>query len=124
MSDNIKKNRNQISKLGKFMISQLKSSPWHETNEGFYNKHFIFSKIYGSWQFEVAYSSNRSSNRYSVSDFISPIYFWYLRIFFVNPAIRNQSKIKKESEMAKMSENFFDSNKDIERDSKLEEILN
>jgi hypothetical protein len=118
-------NRKQISKLRDFMISQLKNSSWEESGwYGFKNEYFTYyyDRDINGWKFEVKYKYDTSA-RYFVYDIINPLYFWYLKKFFVGPAIRNSDKLKKEAEMAKISKNFFEKNKDIDRDSKLEKIL-
>jgi len=124
MSDNIKENKEKIKLLGDQMISQLKNYSWTPIHTGFGNKHFQFQKDdYGRWRFKVIYSEYNSSNYLNVSDFISPIRFWYLRNFFVNKSLRNHTMIKNESELAGISQKFFSTHKDLSREFKLNKLL-
>lgn len=126
MSDNIKENKKKIEHLRKFMISQLKESSWIESGSGFSNKYLLFTTDASeNWKFEVYYENQYdTSGRFYVSDFINPIFFWFLRVFYVKRSLRNCEKLKKEAQMASVSQKFFSKHKEIDRDSKLEQILN
>jgi len=123
MSDNIQENRKKISQLRKFVISQLKTAAWSPRSDGFSNNYISFIKD-GNWKFHLNFTGYDTSSRYSVSDFISPLTFWFLRMFYVKKSLRNYHKLKKEAQLASVSKKFFDKNKDLDRDSKLNEILN
>jgi len=43
---------------------------------------------------------------------------------YVKSSLRNYEKLKKEAELASVSQKFFSKHKDVDRDSKLEQILN
>jgi hypothetical protein len=123
MSDNIQENRKKISQLRKFVISQLKTAAWSPRSDGFSNNYISFIKD-GDWEFYLNFTGYDTSSRYSVSDFISPLTFWFLRMFYVKKSLRNYHKLKKEAQLASVSKKFFDKNKDLDRDSKLDQILN
>jgi hypothetical protein len=127
MSDNIQENRKKISQLRKFIISQLKTAAWSPRSgaihHGFSNNYISFIKE-GDWEFYLNFTGYDTSSRYSVSDFISPLTFWFLRMFYVKKSLRNYHKLKKEAQLASVSKKFFDKNKDLDRDSKLDQILN
>lgn len=92
MSDSIKDNKEKISNLRSFIISQLKTSAWEPLNsESFSNDYISFSKD-GVWKFKVYYKKYDYSDRFFVSDFINPITFWFLRVFYVNPSLKNYEK--------------------------------
>lgn len=59
-----------------------------------------------------------------VYEFIDRFTFWFLRVFYVKRSLRNYEKLKKEAQMAQVSQKLFDKNKNLLRDSKLEQILN
>lgn len=50
--------------------------------------------------------------------------FFFLRMVYVKSSLRNYEKLKKEAQMASVSRKFFSKHKDVDRDSKLEQILN
>lgn len=122
MSDNIQENRKKISQLRKFIISELKNSAWEPSTSGFSNNYIAFVED-GNWKFNLYYAKFDNSGRFLVSDFISPLTFWFLRIFYVKKSLRNYHKLKKEAQLASVSKKFFSNNKDLDRDSKLDEIL-
>jgi len=123
MSDNIQENRKKISQLRTFIISQLKTDAWSPSSNGFSNNYISFFED-GNWKFYLNFTGYDTSGRYSVSDFISPLTFWFLRMFYVKKSLRNYHKLKKEAQLASVSKKFFDKNKDLDRDSKLDQILN
>ena len=108
------------------MVIQLKSSVWTPSNDnGFYNTHFTFYKATGGeWQVKIRYDSYYDSSYIQVSEFINSFYFWYLRRFYVNRLIRNHKVFEKEANLAIVSEKFFQKNKDLSRDAKLDQLLN
>ena len=123
MSDNIKENRKKIVQLRNFIISQLKNSAWNPSSgSGFSNNYISFRKD-GKWEFTLHHNKYNSSNTFLVSDFMSPLTFWFLRIFYVKNSLRNYDRLEKEAKLASLSKDFFDKNKDLDRDSKLEQIL-
>ena len=126
MSDNIQENKKKIAQLRQFMILQLKTSAWQPSNNGFCNKYLSFTTdLSGGWKFQVYYGSQyNSSSSFEVSEFINPIMFWILRMVYVKSSLRNYEKLKKEAELASVSQKFFSKHKDVDRDSKLEQILN
>ena len=127
MSDNIQENKKEIAKLRQFMIRQLKTSAWTPSgSDGFCNKYLSFSTDVGdNWEFQVYYGTQYDSSSYfRVSDFLNPFTFWFLRMVYVKSSLRNYEKLKKEAELASVSQKFFSKHKDVDRDSKLEQILN
>lgn len=125
MSDNIKQNKEAIKTLADQMIYQLSNNSWIPNgSSSFSNKNFRFNKTMNGWEVVVVYSEYNSSESYSVEEFISPIQFWFLRTFYVSKTLRNYKKFQKEADLAKVSQKFFEKNKDLLRDSKLEQILN
>ena len=127
MSDNIQENKKKIAKLRQFMIRQLKTSAWTPSgSDGFCNKYLSFSTDVGdNWEFQVYYGTQYDSSSYfRVSDFLNPFTFWFLRMVYVKSSLRNYEKLKKEAELASVSQKFFSKHKDVDRDSKLEQILN
>ena len=125
MSDNIKQNKDAIKVLTDQMIYQLKNNSWRPNGVySFSNKNFTFYDTESGWKVTIIYSQFNSSESYSISEFISPIHFWFLRKFYVNKNLRNYKKLQKEAELSKVSKKFFENNKDLLRDSKLEQILN
>lgn len=124
MSDNIKQNKDAIKNLADQMTYQLKNNSWIPNgSSNFSNKNFRFNETSEGWEVIVVYSEYMSSESYSVDEFISPIHFWFLRTFYVSKTLRNYKKLQKESDLAKVSKRFFEKNKDLLRDSKLEQIL-
>lgn len=122
MSDNIKENKKKISELRKLLVNQLINNSWSGESDLFHNDYFQFYINGGGikdWRFKI----QSSYESYKVSDFINPLLFWFLRKFYVKSALKNYKKIQKEQELASISENFFKKNKDLLRDSKLNEIL-
>ena len=124
MSDNIKENKLKIKQLRKFIISQLKESTWQGSSRNFYNKCLRFSGGGDTWYVSMKYTNNTSSNEYKVTNFLGKFEFWFLRTFFVSRALKNYQKLQKEAELANLSQKFFDNNKDVLRDNKLDELLN
>ena len=125
MSDNIKENKLKIKQLRKFIITQLRESNWKGTNDDFHNKYIRFREdSRNGWTFHVNFSYNNSSNEYKVNSFLNKLEFWFLRTFYVNQALRNHQKLEKEAQLASLSKKFFDNNKDVLRDNKLDELLN
>ena len=127
MSDNIQENKKKIAQLRQFMIRQLKTSAWTpSSSDGFCNKYLSFTTdLSGGWKFQVYYGSQYdSSSSFEVSEFINPIMFWILRMVYVKSSLRNHEKLKKEAQMASVSQKFFSKHKDVDRDSKLDQILN
>lgn len=127
MSDNIQENKKKIAQLRQFMIRQLKTSAWTPSGSGgFCNKYLSFSTDGGdNWKFQVYYGTQYDSSSYfRVSDFLNPFTFWFLRMVYVKSSLRNYEKLKKEAELASVSQKFFSKHKDVDRDSKLEQILN
>ena len=127
MSDNIQENKKKIAQLRQFMIRQLKTSAWTPSgSDGFCNKYLSFSTDVGdNWEFQVYYGTQYDSSSYfRVSDFLNPFTFWFLRMVYVKSSLRNYEKLKKEAELASVSQKFFSKHKDVDRDSKLEQILN
>lgn len=125
MSDNIKENKIKIKQLRDQIIDQLKNSPWTPSgSDDFYNKHFSFrNNSGGHWTIKFNYSEYNSSDYILLKEFLSPIYFFFLRVFYVNPKLRNYEKIKREEELAKMSQKFFNNKKELVRDAKLNQLL-
>lgn len=122
MSDNIQENRKKISELRKLLVNQLINNSWSGESDLFHNDYFQFYINGGGikdWRFKI----QSSYESYKVSDFINPLLFWFLRKFYVKSALKNYKKIRKEQELASISENFFKKNKDLLRDSKLNELL-
>ena len=127
MSDNIQENKKKIAQLRQFMIRQLKTSAWTPSgSDGFCNKYLSFATdASDNWKFQVYYGTQYdSSSHFRVSDFLNPFTFWFLRMVYVKSSLRNYEKLKKEAELASVSQKFFSKHKDVDRDSKLEQILN
>lgn len=127
MSDNIQENKKKIAQLRGFMISQLKTSAWTPSgSDGFSNKYLSFdTDASGDWKFVVYFNGQYdTSGSFSVYEFIDRFTFWFLRVFYVKRSLRNYEKLKKEAQMAQVSQKLFDKNKNLLRDSKLEQILN
>jgi hypothetical protein len=122
MSDNIQENRKKISQLRKLLVNQLINNSWSGESDLFHNDYFQFYINGGGikdWRFKI----QSSYESYKVSDFINPLLFWFLRIFYVKKSLRNYHKLKKEAQLASVSKKFFSNNKDLDRDSKLNELL-
>ena len=126
MSDNIQENKKKIAQLRQFMIRQLKTSAWTPSGSGLCNKYLSFATDgRDNWKFQVYYGTQYDSSSYfRVSDFLNPFTFWFLRMVYVKSSLRNYEKLKKEAELASVSRKFFSKHKDVDRDSKLEQILN
>ena len=126
MSDNIQENKKKIAQLRQFMIRQLKTSAWTPSgSDGFCNKYLSFATDgRDNWKFQVYFARYDSSSYFRVSDFLNPFTFWFLRMVYVKSSLRNYEKLKKEAELASVSRKFFSKHKDVDRDSKLEQILN
>jgi hypothetical protein len=127
MSDNIQENKKKIAQLRQFMITQLKISAWTPSgSDGFCNKYLSFVvDNSNNWKFQVYYGTKYdSSSSFEVSDFINPVMFWFLRHFYVKSSLRNHEKLLKEAQLASVSRKFFSKHKDVDRDSKLDQILN
>jgi hypothetical protein len=124
MSDNIKENKLKIKQLRKFIISQLKESTWKGSKDDFENKYIRFRKDSSGWSFRLHHTYNNTSDDYKVSNFLNTFEFWFLRTLYVDRALRNHQKLEKEAKLASLSKKFFDNNKDVLRDNKLDELLN
>lgn len=119
----INQNRNFIENLKKEVTSQLKNSSWEPGDAGFFNKHLYFSISEDNWHVRLRYDKYSSSSKIKVTEII-PIWKFYLfKFFFVNRSLRNHKKIMRESEIAKCSNMFFEANKDLKRDNKINQIL-
>jgi hypothetical protein len=126
MSESIKESKEKIKQLRTLMVDQLKNYSWTPENDeyhGFSNEHFEFFGLESGWKFRVIYNRTESSSPMFVSDFLSPLYFWYLRKFYVNKSLRNHNRIKKEAELAGVSQKFFSTHKDLSREIKLNKLL-
>ena len=124
MSDNIKENKLKVKQLRKFIISQLRESTWKGTKSDFHNKYLRFrTDSSDRWILRVNHNYNTSDD-YRVSNFLNPLEFWFLRTFYSNRALRNSQRLEKEAELARLSKKFFDNNKDVLRNNKLDELLN
>lgn len=116
----------QIRKLKKFLISQLKNGDWEKNHfSKFSNKYLIFQQDDFGWSFQLINQSDlrKSSSSIQVSDILHPLHFWILRKFYVSRSIKNKIERDKLLNISKKAENFFDTNVEINRDNKLNEIL-
>jgi hypothetical protein len=125
---NIKENRDKIKLLTLQMLDQLKKYPWTPEGDAFYNEYFSFrhNTNYSEprWEVKIKFESYSYSEYVEVKYFIHPLKFWFLRTFYVNPTLRNHFRIKKEQELSKLSDKFFSHNKNLSRDTKLNQLLN
>lgn len=123
----------EIESLKKVIINQLKNGEWEGYDDNFYNKYFRFNNSNSKgWCINVKLNETYlPSNRWAsmddpeikLKDIMSIWYFYYLKIFYVNKSIRNYDRRKNLKKISEISKKFLDRNKDILRDSKLNEIL-
>lgn len=120
----INQNRNFIENLRKEVTSQLKNSPWEPGyGRGFFNKHFNFYTSDNTWWMSLKYDRYNNSDKIKVTEIIPIWKFHFFKFFFVNRSLKNHKKIMREAEIAKYSNNFFEANKDLKRDNKINQIL-
>lgn len=114
----------EIESLRNVIIDQLKNGEWELGYDSFYNKYFKFDNSSSGWYVIVKLNEPHKDNPHIVlKDIMSIWYFYYLKIFYVNKSIRESDKRKQLKKISEISKKFLDKNKDISRDSKLNEIL-
>jgi hypothetical protein len=116
----------ELKPLRRIIIKQLKEGSWTKHIKGFYNDHFFFYEEGGRYKLTLR---NKDKGRLEgdtiyVSDILNIYYFYYLMFFFVKKSI-NKNKLRiKNKKLIEVSSDFLSRNKDLDRDSKINEILN
>jgi hypothetical protein len=117
MEDSIKKLKNQI-------IYQLKNSDWSPSYHGFKNEYFTFENNGDDWWIKISLNKNQLAKEIEVSDIMSQLYFKLLKIFYVNRSLKDHEKRIRIKQISYLSDEFFKYNKSLDRDSKIDDILN
>lgn len=125
MDNTIKDNESKIKLLRSEMVQQLKNSPWTPCYNGFRNKYFEFEKVDSeTWYVIIQYNGGSStSGRLSLKEFMPVWWFLVLKFFYVNKRLKNFKADNRKKELAAYSNRFFESNKELKRDNRLNEIL-
>lgn len=122
MSDKKKEvieNKLKVKKLRKTIIRELKNGYFSGTKKNFSSDFITISYLSeGGWTFVLDHYT-----RLPLKEVLNPIHFWFLRKFYVYRSLNQSKKRLKESEIANISDQFFDKYKQLDRDSKLDEIL-
>ena len=114
----------EIESLRNVIIDQLKNGEWELGYDSFYNKYFKFDNSSSGWYVIVKLNEQYKDNpQIKLKNIMSIWYFYYLKIFYVNKSVRDSDKRKQLKKISEISKKFLDKNKDISRDSKLNEIL-
>jgi hypothetical protein len=114
----------EIESLKKVIIDQLKNGEWKSSYDNFYNKYFKFDNTSSGWRINVKLNETyKDDPEIKLEDIMSIWHFYYLKIFYVNKSMRNSDKRENLKKISEISKKFLDKNKDISRDSKLNEIL-
>ena len=119
MIDEVKLLKNEI-------IENLKKSDWVGNEHEFKNKNFEFEySNQNGWTIKIYPNpGNRYNyNNLKLNEIISNFHFWFLRKFYVKRALKEFEERKKKSRLIKISKEFFESNPDIKRDQKLNQLL-
>lgn len=112
-----------IKDIRKFIISQMISSEW--TTQGrsnFYStKHLNLKKDFdnGIWLFSI----NEGGSYHSFNDIKIGKIFVYLLLLFVKRSVKVQTENRKHDKLKSEWSNFLKSNKDIDRDNKINKIV-
>jgi hypothetical protein len=115
----LKENKKKIKNLKKMFIKSCFNESWEVTANRYSCKYFsivtISDKIY--------LKANLNPELINPIDIgIFKFYFYFL-FFIVKRSSKNFIKNEKLSKLSKISDEFFDKNKELKRDNKLEEIL-
>lgn len=116
----------EIKTLKLQIIEDLKNSDWEGGSNRFENKHFCFSKIGSNdykWTIEVKINEYNNP-KINLSDIMSEWYFLLLRWFYVKKSLENSEKRIRENQIVDVSKKFFEKNKDLKRDIKINKLLN
>jgi len=130
----------KIKSLKRIILDQMEHGQWTESkvylNDGTNNTSKIFecrdAKIYilghagffGRDKLEISIGETYMSNRLSLSDLgIGKLYFLYLLHLFIKPKCKSAKKAKDLNRIASISDAFFQTNKELARDMKLDDII-
>ena len=119
MIDEVKLLKNEI-------IENLKKSDWRGDEYSFKNKNFEFEHSHHSgWTIRIYPNpENRYNyNNLKLNEIISTFHFWFLRKIYVIKSLKEFEERKKQKKLIEISKNFFESNPDIKRDKKLNQLL-
>jgi hypothetical protein len=119
---------NSFLKLKKEIICQLKNSDWVVSNHGgFKNEYFKFEYDGDDWYILINLGKNGNIQEYKevkLSDIMSILHFTLIKWIYVNRSLKNSKKREKIKEISDLSNEFFKYNKSIDRDLKINDILN
>ena len=112
----------RINEIRSLFIKQCRNGIWKEYNsEKYVNDYFRIEfdgNFHKKWSIQID-NSNILSSHIGISSFL----FYFLRIL-VRFNAKNYEKRKNRQEAAIISNRFFSKHKDLQRDSKLDKILN
>ena len=115
-----------IRDLRKFIIKEIISSDSQWSTEGrtdyYSTKYVSFKKSFdtGLWQFNL---SSGDSKFYDFKTIGINSFFLKILFFFINRNISKQVNIRKNESLSNAWDNFLKSNKEINRDSKIDKII-
>ena len=115
-----------LKDLRKFIVKEIISSESKWSTEGRQNyystKYVSFKKNFdtGLWQFNL---SSGDSKFYDFKTIGINSFFLKILFFFINRNISKQVNIRKNESLSNAWNNFLKSNKEINRDSKIDKII-
>jgi len=112
-----KESETKIKMMRNFIIKELKEADWEKSYNGIKSQHL---KIYDSNDHTMVEFDNDS---HSLSNFINIIHYYILYLFYTRKSVKNSEEMKNKRVLARSVDRFFDRNKGILRDQKLDEIL-
>jgi hypothetical protein len=117
---------NSIKDIRKFLIKEIISSDSQWSTEGrsnFYSTKYVSLKKNfdtGLWQFNL---SSSDSKFYDFKTIGINNFFLKILFFFITRNINKQVNIRKNESLSNAWNNFLKSNKEINRDSKIDKII-
>ena len=117
----VKENNMKLKLLRAEIVRQLMNSEWTPINvrqHHFKNDYFKFEYIDKKWQI---YFSDYSKD--DLEKYIPLWKFSILKYFFVDGKLKKYHRNQEISEMVSKADRFFEKNKDLHRDAKIEEVL-
>lgn len=120
----LKENKKKIKNLKKMFIKSCFNESWEVMDNHQYSG-------YSCKYFSIITISDKIYLKANLNpELINPIdigifkFYFYFLFFIVKRSSKNFIKNEKLSKLSKISDEFFDKNKELKRDSKLDEILN
>lgn len=118
----------EIKTLKLQIIQDLKNSDWEGSLNKFKNKYFCFSRIgsnvWDDYKWTIEVKINEFNNpKINLSDIMPEWHFLLLRWFYVKKSLENSEKRIREKQIVDVSKKFFEKNKDLKRDIKINQLL-